>query len=132
MGVLLPSRKTLRQRRSTQLVRATGFLHREYEPEYFCAAPRLEPGLGCIDPQVQMWSRVPSSPMCRRVGANVPLRAPHHRGVGAIDPPRVRVPSVAPRPDHLYPLSSHTTPPDAVQTRRLGQLRQHPAGMALV
>ena len=49
MGVLLPSRKTLRQRRSTQLVRATGFLHREYEPEYFCAAPRLEPGLGCID-----------------------------------------------------------------------------------
>ena len=51
MGVLLPSRKTLRQRRSTQLVRATGFLHREYEPEYFCAAPRLEPGLGCTDPR---------------------------------------------------------------------------------
>tara|TARA_B100000795_G_scaffold262963_1_gene241469 strand:+ start:76 stop:807 length:732 start_codon:yes stop_codon:yes gene_type:complete len=43
MGVLLPSRKTLLQRRSTQLVRATGFLHHEYEPEYFCAAPRLEP-----------------------------------------------------------------------------------------
>ncbi len=51
MGVLLPSRKTLRQRRSTQLVRATGFLHREYEPEYFCAAPRLEHGLGCTDPR---------------------------------------------------------------------------------
>jgi hypothetical protein len=26
-------------------VRATAFLHREYEPEYFCAAPQLEPGL---------------------------------------------------------------------------------------
>ena len=51
IGVLLPSRKTLRQRRSTQLVRATGFLHREYEPEYFCAAPRLEHGLGCTDPR---------------------------------------------------------------------------------
>ena len=51
MGVLLPSRKTLRQRRSTQLVRATGFLHREYEPEYFCAVPQLEPGLGCTGPR---------------------------------------------------------------------------------
>ena len=51
MAVLLPSRKTLRQRRSTQLVRATGFLHREYEPEYFCAVPQLEPGLGCTGPR---------------------------------------------------------------------------------
>ena len=74
MGVLLPSRKSLQQRRSTQMVRATAFsnpnpspsanpnpdpnpnsdpnqvratafLHREYEPEFFCAAPRLKPGL---------------------------------------------------------------------------------------
>ena len=46
MGLLLPSHKALRQRRSTQLVRATDFLHREYRPEYFCAAPRgSNPGL---------------------------------------------------------------------------------------
>ena len=44
LAVLLPSRKTLQQRRSTQLVRATGFLHREYEPQFFCAVLRLEPG----------------------------------------------------------------------------------------
>jgi len=110
MGVLLPSRKTLRQRRSTQIVRATAFsdpnpnanpnpnpnpdpnqvratafLHREYEPEYFCAAARLEPRLAENPAQIF------SSPVyaCRRVGANVPLAATRHCGLGAAHPPRV-------------------------------------------
>ena len=39
LAVLVPSRKTIIERRSTRLVRATAFLHREYEPEFFWWEP---------------------------------------------------------------------------------------------
>ena len=40
--VLFPSRKALSQRRNTRMVKATAFLHREYEPTFFwCSRPLI-------------------------------------------------------------------------------------------
>lgn len=45
LAVLLPSRYAILQNRKTRLVRATEFLHREYEPAYYCQHAGSNPRL---------------------------------------------------------------------------------------